>query len=330
MPASEPSRILDTLCAYWQTETLIAAIDLGVFTALGRQARTAADLARRCGADQARLRRLCDALVAMGFLRASRGRYRSTAEAARCLDARSPQSIIGVQRFFNAPPVTTAFDRLAESVRHGRPGTGTPSPGGGHWRVFADATAPLRREVGLAIARELQSRRLIHGRILDVGAGASPLGIELLRRRRSATLVVQDRPVVVKVALRDAARAGVADRVTALAGDAEKMPWGGPYELVLMINVLDYLDTPGRTTLLLKARAALAPGGVLAVHAPLLDHRRTSPPDAVAYDLLLLALSASGGASTYEELRAQLRRMGLVSVTRCRGLPLVLARRRRA
>lgn len=328
MPASEPFRILDTLCAYWQTETLIAAIDLGVFTALGRQSRTAADLARRCDADEARLGRLCDALVSLGFLRVEGRRYRSTADAARFLDAGSPHSIVEARRFFNGGPVATGFGRLAERLRRHR-GT-APRARGEPWRLFADATAPLRRHLALAIARELQSRRLIHGRILDIGAGASPVGIELLRRRRSATLVVQDRPAVVKVALRDAAAAGVAERVTAIAGDAGKMAWGGPYDLVLMINVLDYHDASARSTFLRKARTALRPGGVLAVYAPLLDDRRTSPPDAVAYDLLLLALVTTGGASTYEELRAQLRRAGLVSVTRCRGLPLVLARPRRS
>ena len=49
MGSSDPSRIVDVLCAYWQTATLTAAIDLGVFSALGSGARTAAELARACG-----------------------------------------------------------------------------------------------------------------------------------------------------------------------------------------------------------------------------------------------------------------------------------------
>src|SRR4029077_17100543 len=109
MPAPDPSRILDTLCAYWQTSALKAAIDIGLFTALGQRARTTSQLAADCGAGETRLRRLCDVLVALGFLPQRNDRYRSTADAARFLDARSPETLAAVSRFFNAPQVTAAF-----------------------------------------------------------------------------------------------------------------------------------------------------------------------------------------------------------------------------
>lgn len=322
----DPSRILDTLCAYWQTDALTAAIDLGVFTALGRRALTAAELSRRCAADNVRLGRLCHALVSLGFLRPHRGRYQSTADAVRFLDARSPHVLVDAVRFFNRPPLTTAFAALANTVRRGS-STASAASRGRLWRDFAGTTVALRRLLAIAIADELESRRLIHGRILDVGAGASPLGIELLRREPTANLVVLDRPAVVKVARRHARAARVAGRMTVLAGDATTTAWGGPYDLIVMVNVLDYFAAAARARLVRTARAALTPGGVLAVYAPLLDARRTSPPAAVFYDLLLLALNAKGRASTYGELKHLLRGARFSRVTRCRSLPLVLARR---
>ncbi len=119
MGSSDPSRIVDVLCAYWQTATLTAAIDLGVFSALGSGARTASELARACGADRASLIRLCDSLVSLGLLRSAGGRYRAAADAARFLDAQSPESLVAIRRFFSAPPVTTAFAGLAATVRGG-------------------------------------------------------------------------------------------------------------------------------------------------------------------------------------------------------------------
>jgi SAM-dependent methyltransferase len=326
MPAPDPSRILDTLCAYWQTNALKAAIDIGMFTALGRRARTTSQLAEDCGAGETRLRSLCDVLVALGFLHKRNGRYRSTVEAARFLDARSPETLAAVSRFFNAPQLTAAFSGLAATIR------GDRSPGAASdprmWREFAAATLALRHSVAQAIADALLSRRLVRGRILDVGAGASPAGIELLARTRATALVVQDRPAVVEVALRHAATAGVRDRVAALRGDAITVDWGGPFDLVLMVNVLDYFDASARARLVRKAHAALGSGGTLAVYAPLLNESRTSPPDAVAYSLLLLALRADGHPSTFRELKGLLRGARFAPVTRCRGLPLVLARKK--
>ena len=326
MSSSDPSRIVDVLCAYWQTATLTAGIDLGVFSALGSGARTASELARACKADRASLVRLCDVLVSMGLLRSAGGRYRAAADAARFLDARSPESLVAIRRFFSAPPVTTAFAGLAATVRGG-PKAGTRAS----WRVwptFAASTLALRRRAAKEVAAALVGRGLRGGRVLDVGAGASPLGIELLRRWRTATLVARDRAAVVKASRQHAIAAGVSSRVTTVAGDAMTGEWGGPFDLVLMVNVLDYFDRPAQMRLLRKARRALRLGGALVIAAPLLDAGRRSPSDAAAYDLLLLALGSPGRPSTWQERRQQLRRAGFGAVTRNADAAMVLARTR--
>ena len=177
MSSPDPSRIVDVLCAYWQTAALIAAIDLGVFTALGGRARSASELAGVCRADRASLERLCDFLVSLGLLRSANGRYRAAADAARFLDARSPESLAAIPGFFNAPPVSTALADLSATVR-GRKTAASSRV----WPAFATSTLALRRRAAKEIASVLVRRGLGGGRILDVGAGASPLGIELLRR----------------------------------------------------------------------------------------------------------------------------------------------------
>lgn len=326
MAAPDPSRVLDALSAYWRTAALEAAIDLDLFTELGCGTRTVAQLATACGADGAATRTLCDSLVSMGLLRARGARYASAPDAARFLDTRSPDALAGASRFFAAPAVTRAFAGLAETVRRG-PGPGGAASRPGVWTSFARETFALRRQLARDIADHLRRRRLARGRILDIGAGASPLGIALLRRARTASLVVQDRGPVVTEARRRAAAAGLGDRVATLPGDAATVDWGGPFDLVLMVNVLDYFGRVDRNRLLRKARAALRPGGSLVVAAPLLDEGRQSPPDAVAYSLLLLALQSPGRPSTAREMRQQLRRAGFTSVTRCASPSMVIARR---
>jgi hypothetical protein len=82
--------------------------------------------------------------------------------------------------------------------------------------------------------------------------------------------------------------------MTTIVGDARTVDIGGPFDLVLMTNFLDYFNARARATLAGKAYAALGAGGVLALSAPFLDEPRTSPPDAAAYGLLLLAVGAGG------------------------------------
>ncbi len=320
---------MEALTAGWTTSTLSAAIDLDLFTALGRRSRSAADLSARCGADRPHLERLCDALVSFGWLTKDRGRYRAPSDAARLLDAHSPDAMAGVSRFFTGPEVAAAFARLSRTIRRGGR-SARVSPRARLWRDFAEATLALRRWVAAQAADDLQQRGLGTGRILDVGAGASPLGIELLRREPTASLVVQDRAGVADVAQHHARRAGVIARVSIRAGDALHVRWGGAFDLVLLVNVLEYFTPRQQALLARKAYAALRPGGTLAVMAPLLNASRTSPPEGVAYDLLLLALGAHGRAQTLAELKQLLGAARFSPVTRCAGGSLVLARRRRA
>jgi SAM-dependent methyltransferase len=323
MSSPDPSRIIDTLCAYWETAVLTAAIDLRLFSALGRGARSASDLAAACAADRGLLVRLCDSLVSLGFMHVRDGKYCAATDAARFLDAASPAAMVASKGFFNGPMLTTAFANLAATVRGGS--RGRASRAGRLWPGFARSTLALRSRNAKAIATAI-GRRGSTGRILDVGGGASPLGIELLRRSSTATLVVRDRAPVVTVAREHARAARVGDRVATIAGDVLKGNWGGPFDLVLMVNVLDYFEGRAQIRLLREARKALEPGGTLAIVAPLLDPDRRSPADAVAYDLLLLALGSHARPATWQERRQQLLRAGFAAATRRVDPSMVLAR----
>ena len=321
MSLPDPSRIVDVLTAYWQSAALAAAIELGVFTELGNRGRSGAELARLCKVDGAALVRLCDYLVALGLLRSANGRYMAT-PATRLLNSRLSRSLAPLTGFFMGAPVVAGFAGLAATIRTGQRATAPPA----QWPVFARATLPLRRAAAKEIAVALAGRRLGGGRILDVGAGASPLGVELLRRSRTATLVARDRTDVLRVATEHAAAAGVEDRVKTIAGDVLTADWAGPFDLVVMMNVLDYFDGSAQRQLLRKARQTLRPGGALVVGAPLLNRNRRSPPEAVAYDMLLLALGSPARPATWRERRQQLLQAGFTFVTRPGGLGIVLAR----
>lgn len=325
MPAFDLSRQAEALRAHWQSAAVASAMELGVFAALERRARTAPELARALRADTSAIRTLCDALVSMGLLAARGGRYRAVSGTTRVqhLGARADATL---PRFFTSPPMEKVFAGLADVVRHGPSATGAATRVS-LWTAFAKDASSLRRQLAEDIAAALIDRRLARGRILDIGSGASPLGIMLLQQAPTASLVAVDHAGVVGLARRQASAAGVGDRLTTRAGDALVIDWAGKFDLVLMVNVLDYFTAADQARLVRKARAALRPGGFLMVAAPMLDEGRRSPPDAVAYSLLLLALESRGQASTTSEMRRRLGRARFGAVTRVASPSMLLARR---
>src|SRR5258707_12808512 len=63
-----PEHFFNTINAYEQTETMKAAVELEIFTAIAEGNTTAAMIAKRCEAAERGVRTLCDFLTVHGFL----------------------------------------------------------------------------------------------------------------------------------------------------------------------------------------------------------------------------------------------------------------------
>ena len=65
--APSPVLFFQTLSAYQRSNVLKAAIELDVFTSIGKEPATAGEIAGRCKTDQRGMRILCDYLTILGF-----------------------------------------------------------------------------------------------------------------------------------------------------------------------------------------------------------------------------------------------------------------------
>ncbi len=120
---------------------------------------------------------------------------------------------------------------------------------------------------------------------------------------------------VLRVALENAKKAGVADRYDMLPGSAFEVDYKGPYDAVLLTNFLHHFDKPTCVGLLKKVRTALKPGGRAATLEFVPNEDRVSPPTPAAFAMTMLATTASGDAYTFSELRAMYEEAGFTGVT---------------
>ncbi len=162
--------------------------------------------------------------------------------------------------------------------------------------------------------------------VVDVGGGTGGFSVPLARDGHRVT-VVDASPDALAALTRRAIEAGVADRVTAVQGDgdrlAELVP-AGSADLVLCHSVLEVVDEPmgvlravaatlrpgGAASILVANRAAAvlarAASGHLASALSLLDdpHGRVDPRDTLRrrFDLATLAAMITGAGLAVEEI----------------------------
>jgi ubiquinone/menaquinone biosynthesis C-methylase UbiE len=305
-----PAPIFECFTAYQKTAAMQASVDVGLFSAIAAGHSTVPAIAKACEAAPKGVRVLCDYWSVQGLMLKTGDAYRLTPEAATFLDRASPAYLGGVMGFLNGP-ITPFFGRLTQAVRRGGcESAGSVVPDYDGWVPFAEEMGAMMFPTAQAIAKLVGP---VSGRVLDVAAGHGLFGIILAQQNPGANVVALDWPRVLDVAKRNADRMGVGQRYATIAGDAFSVDLQGPYDLILLTNLLHHFSPEQCTTLLKRLRAALRPGGRLVTLEFVPNEDRVSPPMSATFPLVMLATTASGDAYTFVELERMLRSAGFSS-----------------
>jgi len=303
-----PGIVFEMVQSHQRTAALKAAIELDVFRAVGQGPGDVASIARHCSASERGIRILCDFLVINGVLSKEDGHYKHTSSSALFLDPQSPACMASVAHFLSRPEVTEPLAHLADVVRAGRttlPGQGTVEPENPVWVEFAEKMAPMMGPMaGPLGAVVLDGCCDSPMRVLDIAAGHGLFGIEIAKQNKQAHVTGLDWAPVLRVALKNAERAGVRDRYDMLPGSAFEVEFGGPYDAILLTNFLHHFDKPTNVGLLKKVRQSLKPGGRAATLEFMPNEDRVSPPMPAAFALTMLTTTADGDAYTFSDLSA--------------------------
>lgn len=308
-----PQLFFETMNAYQRTSALKAAIDLGLFTAIGDTPATAAEIAARCQCPERGIRILCDSLAILGFLTKDDTRYALTPDSAIFLDRNSPAYLGAAASFFSAPAISDAFHNLAATVRSGRVHTsehGTTAPDHPVWIEFARAMGPMMVPAAQGAAALVPLDPSRDTRVLDISASHGAYGIAFAKLNPRAHLVALDWEAVLTVSEENAAAAGLADRFSKIVGDAFTVDLGRDYDVVLVPNFLHHFNVADCTNFLRRVHAALRPGGKVVIVEFVPNEDRITPPAAASFSLVMLGTTPEGDAYTFAEYRQMLTAAG--------------------
>jgi len=313
-----PGIVYEMLQAHQRTAALKSAIDLDIFRAVGQGQGDVASIARHAKASERGIRILCDFLVINGVLAKDNGHYKHTPSSAAFLDPASPACMASMADFISSPEFMESMSHLTDIVRAGRthlPGQGTVEPENPLWVEFAEKMAPMMGPMAAPLGKIVLNGSDGPVRVLDIAAGHGLFGIEIAKQNPNAKVTGLDWAPVLRVALKNAEKAGVKDRYDMLPGSAFEVDFKGPYDAVLLTNFLHHFDKPTNVGLLKKVRAALKPGGRAATLEFVPNPDRVSPPMPAAFSLTMLVSTESSDAYTFAELKAMYDEAGFKNAT---------------
>jgi 2-polyprenyl-3-methyl-5-hydroxy-6-metoxy-1,4-benzoquinol methylase len=307
---------------------LIAAVRTGLAARLAQGPATAAELAADLGLDPVPTRLLLDCLRSGGHVSTRGGRYQLSRSSRRWLD---PGSELSVARFVaGTADYWTWWASLDEVTRSGQPaGHHDAPPDDPYWRRYITGQLDLARLSASEVARKLPLTSEART-VLDVGGGHGWYSAQLCARHPRLTATVLDLPGSAAIGREIIAKAGLADRVRHRDGDATIDDLGSGYDAVLCFNLVHHLSADQIVGLFGRIRAALAPGGVLAVMDAFAEPARRKSA-AANFLGLFVYLSSGAQVHTPAELHGWLGQAGFGTpkrkpILRIPGQAMYLAR----
>ncbi len=305
---------MEALSGFRRTAAIKAAIELDLFTAIGKGASTAEQIATATNASPRGTRILCDGLTVIGLLTKRGNSYSLTPDSQAFLDRRSPSCIAdAAMGFFASTHMMRSFESLAASVRKG--GTaisaqGTMGPDDPVWVDFAVSMANLQTPLAYGVAKILNAEAAPPWKVLDIASGHGQFGIAIAVKNPQAEIYSQDWAPVLAVAQKNAEASGVSARFHLLPGSAFEIDLGSGYDLVLLTNFLQLLDRNSIELFLKKVYAALKPGGRVVTVGFIPNDDRISPPEPAVFAMTMLATTPGGEAYSVGDCQEMFQKAG--------------------
>jgi SAM-dependent methyltransferase len=304
-------RLLSTSSSYWRSSTLHAAVKLEIFTALGDEKLTVAQLGEKIAASERGLAMLLNAITAMGLLEHDGELYKNT-EFSRSHLVKGEAAYVGyiIMHHFH---LVDAWSKLDEAVTEGVPV---------EKRSYGEEEERKSFQMGMfnlamANAPTISASVNLKGRrhLLDLGGGPGTYAIYFCLTNPDLRATIYDRATTKPFALKTTERFGVADRVDFVTGDFNTDPIKGEYDVAWLSQILHSNTEEECRDLIQKTAAALKPGGLILIHEFFLNDTMDGPLFPTLFSMNML-LHNYGRSYSEKEVSEMMRQAGAQNIHR--------------
>jgi ubiquinone/menaquinone biosynthesis C-methylase UbiE len=303
--------ILEKARGFMEAELILTAHDMDIFSLIGENSLTAAEVAKKTASSERGMMILLDALCALSLLNKSKSRYENTAEGRRCLCKKG--SDYRGATLTHLAGMRDIWRRLANAVRTGttaRKEDESLVTDKNRNRAFILAMKEIGTPNAQIIAEHLDLSS--YRKLLDLGGGPGSFAIELLKRNPQMYATLVDLPLTLEVAKEVIAGAGMSDRID--LKEADFFGDSNAYDLAIISNVLHIEGEEINRSLLKKLFHVMTAPGMVIIHESIIEENRTSPPDRALFAVNMLVHTERGNCYSYEEMKGWMEEAGFEDV----------------
>ena len=318
-------RLQEMVQGFWHSGALMAAVELGLFTAVSKGAGSFAEAAAALDITETNAERLMTACVALKLLElGDDGRMTNAPDVERFLVEGSPR-YAGPWMLFTKPRWDD-WGKLSEKLksktvdRLGKYGEFTVERA----REYHKATYSIGMGAGRRLARQVDMSG--RKRLMDLGGGSGAYSIVATGAYEGLKAVVLDLPAVVVVAREVIAENGASERVAAEACDFTADPFPTDCDVAVMASNLPIYSREIIADVVKKTFDALLPGGEMHLIGETLDDDRRGPVGPALWGLSEAISGTTGLAHTNADCIGYFENAGFHDVTVNEFVPGSLAR----
>jgi hypothetical protein len=326
---TSPQRILEMVWDFTKPLMVEAAIRNRVFDVLSDSPKNLEQIADATGASERGLRALLGALVGIGLLGRKGARYQLSPDVAAFLVTTKP-SFMGGLFLHSSSRLIPNWLHLAEIVHTGKPASraNDSDEGSKFFAEFVEDIFNMSYRSAQVAAAAIVKKAKQPVSVLDIAAGSGVWGIAMAEESSHVRVTAVDWAGVIPVTKRVAAKHGVADRFSYVAGDILEVDLGHDHQVATLGHILHSEGAERSRKLLERVFAALASGSSIVIAEFTPDEDRRGPATPLIFGVNMLVNTDHGDVFTFSEIKAWLKAAGYRKVRQLKAAgpsPLILA-----
>lgn len=286
---------------------ILTALELGVFTVMGRRSWTVGTLAKTLRCSERGIDILCRNLASSGLLIKCGPRYSNSQLGQTILNRQSPLSRHDYLKLIEQQWEDWSF--LTRAVKSGKPVEMGRKDDLKHRRSFTWAMHQRSLESAKQVAGQMNFRNVRS--LLDVGGGPGTYALEFLSKNPQLYCTLWDRKGAIQVARKIAHSLPHGSRMNFCVGDFFEGKVPGQFDIIWISNVIHIYSPEENRSLFRKLNQALNPGGRLIIQDTFtVDQAGLHPIETNLFAGTMLLFTQTGNTYSTQEVKKWLKATG--------------------